>query len=59
MKSSRNKTMTIPSNLGHILLAIYLIIIGLTGAFGISLGTFSVIVPLLALIAGVLILLGR
>jgi hypothetical protein len=42
-----------------IALAIYLILIGLTGLFGIHLGVLSMLVPLMALIAGVLILAGR
>jgi hypothetical protein len=42
-----------------ILLAVYLILIGAAGLFGISLGQLSFLVPLLALIAGILLLLGR
>ena len=42
-----------------IVLAIYLLLVGLIGVFGISLGTLHVIVPLLALVAGVLLLIGR
>lgn len=44
---------------GLLLLAIYLIIIGLIGVFGISLGQLQILVPLLALIAGILILIGK
>lgn len=44
---------------GLLLLAIYLIIIGLIGIFGISLGQLSILVPILALAAGVLILIGK
>ncbi len=44
---------------GQLLLAIYLIIVGLIGVFGISLGSLSLLVPLLALIAGILILIGK
>lgn len=40
-------------------LAAYLILIGLTGLFKISLGMLSPVVPLLALVAGVLILIGK
>ncbi len=46
-------------NLGFFLLAIYLICIGLMGVFNIRLGELSIIVPLLALISGVFILLGK
>lgn len=51
--------MKITRNIGMILLAIYLIVAGLIGLFGISLGQLSVIVPILALAAGILILIGR
>lgn len=48
-------------NLGHLLLAIYLILVGLTapGLIGIGLGQFSIAMPILALAAGVLLLLGK
>lgn len=52
-------TMNIPKNLGMLLLAIYLVIGGLIGVFGIHLGQLSMVVPLLALAAGVLLLLGK
>ena len=42
-----------------IALAIYLIIIGLIGLFGINLGVLQILVPIFALVAGVLILAGR
>ncbi len=45
------------SHLGTICLAIFLILFGLT-AF-VSLGGLGILVPILALVAGVLILLGR
>lgn len=51
--------MKINRNLGILLLAIYLILIGVTGAFGVNLGQFSVAVPWLALVSGVLLLLGK
>lgn len=44
---------------GMLLLSIYLILLGLMGLFGIRLGELSIIVPLLALIAGILILVGK
>ena len=48
-----------PKNLGFTVLAIYLIVVGLIGLFGISLGQLSLLVPLLALIAGICILIGK
>ena len=51
--------MTITKNLGMLLLAIYLIIVGLIGALDFSLGSLSILVPLLAIVAGVLILIGK
>lgn len=51
--------MTITKNLGMLLLAIYLLLVGLSGAFGFNLGQLSIAVPLLALAAGILILVGR
>jgi len=49
----------ITKSIGMLLLAIYLIIVGLVGIFGISLGAASILIPILALIAGILILLGK
>ncbi len=51
--------MNFTKNLGMLALAIYLILVGLVGAFGINLGQFSMAVPVMALVAGVLILIGR
>lgn len=45
--------------LGFFLLAIYLIIIGIEGLFGASLGILQPLVPALAIASGILILLGR
>lgn len=42
-----------------LLLGIFLILHGLIAIFGISLGQLGIIVPILALVAGILILLGR
>jgi hypothetical protein len=47
----------LPSNLGMLLLAIYLILTGLS-AF-ISFGSLAILIPLLAIAAGVLLLLNR
>ena len=51
--------MNITKNIGMLLLAIYLIVIGLIGAFGISLGQLGILVPILALVTGILILIGK
>ncbi len=42
-----------------LLLAIYLILVGVMGAFGMSLGALSIVVPCLAIAAGVLLLIGK
>jgi hypothetical protein len=46
-------------NLGHKLLAVYLILVGALQLFGIHLGVLSPIVPVLAIAAGVCLLLGK
>ena len=46
-------------NIGMLLLAIYLILIGVIGAFGISLGQLSIVTPALAIAAGVCLLIGK
>ncbi len=51
--------MTITRNLGMLLLAVYLILVGLIAILGLSLGQLSIIVPILAVAAGILILIGR
>jgi hypothetical protein len=51
--------MNITKTPSRLLLAIYLIIVGCCGAFGISLGVLSIIVPCLAIAAGVLLLIGK
>ena len=49
----------ITKNIGMLVLAIYLILVGLIGIFGVSLGAAGMLLPILALIAGVLILIGK
>jgi hypothetical protein len=44
---------------GMLCLAIYLILAGLIGLFHISLGALSIVLPILALVAGILILIGK
>ncbi|MHB1082138.1 MAG: hypothetical protein ACYC67_22295 [Prosthecobacter sp.] len=51
--------MTITKSYGMLALAIYLLLVGLSGAFGINLGQLNILVPIMALVAGVLILIGR
>ena len=52
----QKEAMNITKNLGMLLLAIYLIVIGLMGLFGFSVG---ILAPILALAAGILILIGK
>ena len=51
--------MKITKNLGMLLLSVYLILVGLIGTLHMSLGGLSFALPLLALAAGILLLLGR
>ena len=46
-------------NIGMLLLAVYLILIGVIGVFGISLGQLTIVVPILAIAAGVCLLIGK
>lgn len=46
-------------NLGFLLLAVYLIMVGITGLFSVNLGALHVVLPVLALISGILILMKR
>ena len=48
-----------PKNIGLTLLAVYLIIAGVIGIFGISLGQLSIVLPVLALAAGICLLIGK
>ena len=51
--------MRVTKNLGMLLLAVYLIIVGIAGLGVISLGGLSVLIAILAIAAGILILVGR
>jgi hypothetical protein len=51
--------MQITKNIGMLLLAIYLILIGVMSLFGINLGELNILVPILALASGVFILIVR
>ena len=46
-------------SISMLLLAIYLILVGLTGVAGVSLGAAGMVLPILALVTGVLILMGK
>jgi hypothetical protein len=49
----------ITKNIGMLLLAVYLILVGIMGIAGFSLGAASILLPILALVAGILILIGK
>lgn len=51
--------MRLPKNLGMVLLAIWLILTGLIALLSFSFAGLSIIMAILALAAGVLLLLGR
>jgi len=51
--------MNITKSIGMLLLAIYLILIGIIGVFGFNLGQASMVLPILAIAAGVCILIGK
>jgi len=44
---------------GLLILGIYLVLIGVIQLFGINLGHLSVIMPVLAIVAGVLLIVGK
>lgn len=51
--------MNFRKNPSMLVLAIYLILVGLTQVAGATLGAAGMVLPILALVAGVMILLGR
>jgi hypothetical protein len=51
--------MNITKNIGMLLLAIYLILAGIIGVSSLNLGQASILMPILALAAGVCILIGK
>ena len=51
--------MKTPGRIGTLLLAIYLIIAGIVGLGGASLGQLSVLMPILAIAAGACLLSGK
>ncbi len=56
---ARRVTFRGTENLGMLLLAIWLILTGLISLFGLSFAGLGIIMGLLALVAGILILIGR
>ena len=46
-------------NIGMVLLSIYLIVVGVVGLAGVSLGALSILVPILAIAAGVCLFIGK
>jgi len=51
--------MNITKSIGMLLLAIYLILAGIIGITGVSLGQAAIVMPILAIAAGVCILIGK
>ncbi len=51
--------MNITKSIGMLLLAIYLILIGIIGVSDFSLGQAAIVLPILAIAAGVFILIGK
>ena len=51
--------MKLNKNLGFLMLGIYLIVIGIVGLFDLRLGELNLIIPVMALVSGILVLLGR
>lgn len=51
--------MNITKSIGMLLLAIYLILFGIIGVSGFSLGQAAIVLPILAIAAGVCILIGK
>jgi hypothetical protein len=59
LAKSESEVMNITKNVGMLLLAIYLILVGIMGLGVLSLGSLHVVVAVLAIIAGIFILLGK
>ena len=51
--------MKLTKSVSMFVLAVYLILVGLTGVAGVNLGAARVVLPILALVTGVLILLDK
>jgi hypothetical protein len=48
-----------PRNIGMLLLSIYLIVVGVVTLGGVSLGALGILIPILAIAAGVCLLIGK
>ena len=57
--AQKEEQMKLTKNMGMLLLAIWLILTGLIGLFGLSFNGLSTLMGALAIVAGVLILVGR
>ena len=53
------KIISFQGNISRFLLAVYLLVIGIIGAFDISLGSLGILVPILAIVTGIFILMGK
>jgi hypothetical protein len=54
--SAHDPTMNFTKNIGMLLLAVYLIVVGIIGLTGMGAG---ILLPILALVAGIFILIGK
>ena len=59
LRDQNTVRMNFTKNIGMLLLAIYLILVGIIGIFAVSLGAAAMVLPILALVAGILILIGK
>jgi hypothetical protein len=48
-----------PKSVGMLLLAIYLVVVGVVGLGGVSLGPLHILIPILAIAAGVCLFIGK
>lgn len=53
------KIITFQGNISRFLLATYLLVVGICGAFDISLGNLGILVPILAIVTGIFMLTGK
>jgi len=58
-RRERNRAMKLPRNLGMVLLAVWLIATGALPLLGITFARHDLVMDVLAIVAGVLLLLGR
>ncbi len=53
------KIISFQGNISRFLLATYLLVVGICGAFDISLGNLGILVPILAIVTGIFMLTGK